>query len=129
MAACLLPRKGAGCGAAALPAQRARPDAGGRPGCSGGAARAHGARAQERGWAGAPTELLVEVVALLGPRDARAMHRVCLAWRGAVRAGVRRLAPVSPKFAAVRDLFPAVRGLRPGRAARARRAALAGRGG
>ena len=69
----------------------------------------HAAAAQVNGWASIPRELLVEVVRLVRPRDARAMHRVCVAWRDAVRAGVRHLAPVSPHFAGVRDLFPAVR--------------------
>lgn len=64
---------------------------------------------QVGGWASVPRELLVEVVALLRPRDVRAMHRVCMAWRDAVRAGVRRLTLCSPHFAGVRDLLPAVR--------------------
>ena len=73
----------------------------------------HAAAPQVDGWASTPRELLVEVVRLLRPRDARAMHRVCVTWRDAVRAGVRHLAPVSPHFAGVRDLFTAVRACSP----------------
>lgn len=62
------------------------------------------------GWGHMPHDILVAIVRLAGPADARACHRVCRAWHHAVRCGTDALTPSAKHcaFPRIRQCFPRV---------------------
>ena len=61
-------------------------------------------------WGHMPHDILVAIVRLAGPADAKACHRVCRSWHYAVRCGTEALTPSAKHcaFPKIRECFPRV---------------------